>query len=228
MSRQPKARTKVLEAARKIVQESGAGALTFDELSRVSGVTRGGITYHFPTKDALLRGLLEHDMEQWQDSEEACTPKDCPCPQRAELIGFIRSHTSRDENRRRFVAGMLSAAVHEPELLDACRAEIRDRFAGQKWDEAGLRAYLLRSAAIGMFWDEVFQFDHLPPKARKDLIALMERLAEEWTSADAATASAPVTPKPPPQAKAGRAAPPAGARPARTPNTDSHPTKNKH
>ena len=63
MSRQPKARTKVLEAARKIVQESGAGALTFDELSRVSGVTRGGITYHFPTKDALLRGLLEHDME---------------------------------------------------------------------------------------------------------------------------------------------------------------------
>lgn len=196
MSRQPKARTKVLLAARKIVQESGAGALTFDELSRVSGVTRGGITYHFPTKDALLRGLLEHDMEQWQASEAACTPKDCPCPQRAELIGFIRSHTSRDDNRRRFVAGMLSAAVHEPELLDACRTEIRARFAGQTWDEAGLRAYLLRSAAIGMFWDEVFQFDHLPAKARKDLVALMERLAEEWSGPEQ-TGPAPSTPKPP-------------------------------
>ncbi len=180
MPRLPRAKAKILAAARDIVESAGAGALTFEELSRVSGVTRGGITYHFPTKDALLRGLLDHDMAQWERSEAELTPCDVACPQLSELIGFIRSHTSDDDSRRRFVAGMLSAAVHQPELLDGCREEIRLRYADTDWSDAALRRHVLRLAAVGMFWDEIFQFQPLPPAARAKFVALLERLAHEW------------------------------------------------
>lgn len=180
MSRLPKAKRKILDAARDIVEHSGAGALTFDELARVSGITRGGITYHFPTKDALLLGLLDRDMEQWQESEAACTPTDLSCPRQCELIGFIRSHTSEDDSRRRFVAGMLSAAVHHPALLDGCREEIRAQYRAATWDEAELRAHVLRLAACGLFWDEVFQFNSLPAETRRRFTELLERLALEW------------------------------------------------
>jgi AcrR family transcriptional regulator len=158
--------------------------LTFEELAKVSGVTRGGITYHFPTKDALLRGLLDEDMAQWKSSEAELTAKNCECPRLTDLLGFIRSHTSQDDDRRRFVAGMLSAAVHQPELLEGCREEMRERYGSETWDEASLRAYLLRMAAVGMFWDDVFQFQHMPAQARSDLVALLERLAAEWTAND--------------------------------------------
>lgn len=180
MSRLPRAKSKILKAAREIVERSGAGALTFDELARVSGVTRGGITYHFPTKDALLQGLLAHDMEQWKASEAALAPTDMACPRQCELLGFIRSHTSEDDSRRRFVAGMLSAAVHQPELLNGCREEILQRYAGARWDEPELRAHVLRLAAVGLFWDEIFQFQSMPSAVRSRFTALLERLAHEW------------------------------------------------
>jgi len=181
MPRQPLARIQILKAAREIVESSGAGALTFDELTRVSGVTRGGITYHFPTKDALLRALLEHDMQEWERCEAELKPCDAACARYAELVAHIRSHTSEDEGRRRFVAGMLSAAVHQPELLEPCRAEIRERLATETWDERGLRLHLLRLAASGLFWEELFEMNPMPKQARADLVALLERLAHEWT-----------------------------------------------
>lgn len=180
MPRLPRAKAKILAAAREIVEREGAGALTFEELARVSGVTRGGITYHFPTKDALLKALLDHDMDQWRASEQALRPKDEVCAGLCDLIGFIRSHTSDDDSRRRFVTGMLSAAVHQPELLDGCREEIRQRYAGSAWDEPTLRAHVLRLAAVGLFWDEVFGFRSMPPAARSEFVALLERLAREW------------------------------------------------
>lgn len=181
MTRPPKAKSLILKAAREIVETRGAGALTFDELSKVSGVTRGGITYHFPTKDALLQALLDHDMQQWRAGEQALAPKEVACPRQCELIGFLRTHTSEDDSRRRFVTGMLSAAVHQPELLDPCRREVLQRYAGRDWDEAELRAHVLRLAAVGLFWDEVFGFQPLTPEARARFVALLERLAREWT-----------------------------------------------
>jgi AcrR family transcriptional regulator len=181
VTRKPLARDKIIHAARRIVEARGAAHLTFDELSVESGVTRGGITYHFPTKDALLQGLLEHDMAQWKLSESQLAPSDVACPQLCDLVGFIRSHTSQDESRRRFVAGMLSAAVHQPELLDSCREEARQRFGHLEWDDSELRAQVLRQAAVGLFWDELFGFQLMPPEARARFVALLERLAEEWS-----------------------------------------------
>lgn len=66
MTRPPHARTAVIAAAEAVVKEIGAANLTFDELVRRSGITRGGITYHFPTKDALLQALVQNDLEQWR------------------------------------------------------------------------------------------------------------------------------------------------------------------
>ena len=183
MPRLPRAKAKVLAAAREIVERDGAGALTFEELARVSGVTRGGITYHFPTKDALLQELLTHDMAQWKESEAACTPSDLSCPRQCELIGFIRSHTSEDEIRKRFVAGMLSAAVHQPDLLDGCREEIAQRYRHATWNDTELRAQVLRLAAVGLFWDEVFQFQSMPNEVRRRFTDLLEQLARDWVTA---------------------------------------------
>ena len=90
MGRLPKARQVILDAARHIVRERGAGSLTYEELVKQSGLTRGGITYHFPTKDVLLRELVSCDIEQWRELEEQLKPK-LDNAEAAELIAYIRS-----------------------------------------------------------------------------------------------------------------------------------------
>lgn len=191
MARLPKARLKVLDAAERVVRERGAGALTFDEVAAASGVTRGGITYHFPTKEDLLRALVERDRQRWEQTiaEQRC---DHACPRTADLVAYLRSATGHDAEHKRFVSGMLSAVAHDPGLLDSCRDFYRAQIATARWTDLELRRLMLRLAADGLFWMETFGFVELPPAARARLVATMESLAAEWASAAApAAAKAP-------------------------------------
>jgi len=49
----------MLNAAEAIVLENGARHLTLDAVASRAGVRKGGLLYHFPTKEALLRAMLE-------------------------------------------------------------------------------------------------------------------------------------------------------------------------
>ena len=179
MSRPPHARTRILDAARHIVMDRGAGALTYDELVGASGVTRGGITYHFATKQDLLRALIEHDLEHWDAAEAEHRPADEP-DALADLLAFLRVHTAPDTERRRFVSGMVGAAMHDPSVLEPARAHEASRFAATEWTDAALREQLLRLAAMGMFWADFFGCPELPEALKEQLRELMERLAREW------------------------------------------------
>lgn len=181
MGRAPKARQAILNAARRIVMEHGAGRLTYAELEQQSGVSRGGITYHFATKAVLLRALIESDVAQWCDLEAQHRP-DEPNAEAADLLAYIRAHTARNEERRRFVTGMLSAAALDHSLLEPVREFTERRCCDRQWDERQLRQQLLRLASEGLFWSELFGCGELPPGIRQRLVALMEGLAGEWTA----------------------------------------------
>lgn len=184
MGRLPLAPERILAAARQIVERDGAGALTFDELVKESGITRGGITYHYPTKEDLLRSLLEADSRRWDDAEVALTPGDCD-PETARLLGFIRTLTAQNESHRRFLCGMLSAATLDPSLMDPCRQELRERLGRKQWTERDLRQHLVHLAAEGLMWQELFQMYSMPAAARVRLVALMEELARQWGAGQA-------------------------------------------
>ena len=178
MTRPPKAREQVLEAARRIVETRGAGHLTFDELAAESGVTRGGITYHFPTKEALLKGLIEADIADWERTAAPLTSV-CGRPPTAGLMGQIRCNLDPlDAGHKRFVSGLMGAAMTDPSLLDPIREHQRRKFAEWRWDDADVMRYLMLLAAEGVFWQDFFELNPLPPEVRARLTALIERLAQ--------------------------------------------------
>jgi AcrR family transcriptional regulator len=181
MPRTPKARAKILEAAERVVRERGAGALTFEEVVAASGVTRGGITYHFPTKEELLRALVERDRALWEQTL-AQHRAACECPYSADVVAYIRSSTGHDEDHRRFVSGMLGAVAHDPSLLASCRELYRAQLGSARWTDAELRRLMLRLAADGLFWMETFGFLELPATVRSRYVELLESLAAAWSA----------------------------------------------
>lgn len=176
MTRPPKARQRVLDAARRIVEARGAGRLTFEMLAEESGVTRGGITYHFPTKETLLKALIEADIADWAiASEQLGGDAGLDCPKACRMIGHVRSTLAdRDDAHKRFVAGMLSAAMVDPGLLDPVRTHFAAEFADWQWHDADLERYLLLLAADGLFWNRLLNVSPLPVEAKPRLIALIE------------------------------------------------------
>lgn len=180
VARPPKARQRVLDAAERIVKSHGAARLTYDELVHESGVSRGGITYHFPTKDGLLRALIARDLEQGK-SQEARQRAGLSAEPGAELIALIRTWGTPDSDRKRFVAGMLGAVAHDPGLLDPVRCHHQTECAARTWDAAEIQRSVLRLAAEGLFWSEFFGCSEVPAEQRDNVLARMEQLAREWS-----------------------------------------------
>jgi AcrR family transcriptional regulator len=77
MSRPPRARESVLDAFESLVIDEGERAATLDATARAAGVSKGGLLYHFASKEALVEGLLQRlralsadDIEQIKGSPE--------------------------------------------------------------------------------------------------------------------------------------------------------------
>lgn len=58
--RPPAARAKLLDAFVTILVEQGERAATLEAVATAAGVSKGGLLYHFGSKDALVDALLEH------------------------------------------------------------------------------------------------------------------------------------------------------------------------
>lgn len=63
-------RLKIIEATMKTLQEKGVQALTLDEVAQQAEVSKGGLLYHFKSKEDLLKGAIlaqqEHDLLRYE------------------------------------------------------------------------------------------------------------------------------------------------------------------
>jgi AcrR family transcriptional regulator len=59
VSKAEHSRTKILAAAMAVMERDGARALTLDKVAREAGVSKGGLTHHFKSKQELFLGLFD-------------------------------------------------------------------------------------------------------------------------------------------------------------------------
>lgn len=52
-------RDKLLDAAAELILSRGAQSLTLDAVAAEAGVSKGGLLYHFPSKKALVAGMMD-------------------------------------------------------------------------------------------------------------------------------------------------------------------------
>lgn len=54
----------IIDAAMAIVRDQGVAKLTLDEAAKVAGISKGGVLYHFKSKDDLIRGMVQRLIDQ--------------------------------------------------------------------------------------------------------------------------------------------------------------------
>jgi AcrR family transcriptional regulator len=125
MARKPVARDAVLDAFEGLLIDVGERAATLDAVAKRAGVSKGGLLYHFPSKEALITGVLERlDLLAAEDLAQMAV-----APEGAAAY-FIRSSLWSDTPMdRSFVAAT--------RLAEAAQEEARRRFAAiqQRWLE---------------------------------------------------------------------------------------------
>jgi len=61
----PDTKTRILEAASRVVQKSGVAHMTLEEVAAEAKVSKGGLLYHFSSKEALIKGLVDEYIAQF-------------------------------------------------------------------------------------------------------------------------------------------------------------------
>ncbi len=110
-------REHILEAADRIARESGPANLALDAVAASAGVSKGGLLYHFPNKQALLTALVDRHLQRFE-SEMAER-----CETARGSSGHLQAYldASLEDCRQMPATGALAAMVQMPELLGPVR-----------------------------------------------------------------------------------------------------------
>lgn len=121
--------TRILDAAEMIVIARGVAALTLEAAAREARVSKGGLLYHFASKEALLEALLRRLSAFIAQEFTDCVAAQPEGPGRVARAmlewGFGEGELACNERHERAGAVFLAAFHHDPRLL----APIRDVIA---------------------------------------------------------------------------------------------------
>lgn len=163
-------REAILDAAEALIRESGVNRMTLDAVAARAGLSKGGLLYNFPSKDALLRGMIERFVETLN------APSEGPVAARVAEVR-LQKLASQPEDQRASNS-MLAAIVENPSLLDPIRAAhagIWNEIKAEGRDPvASLIAWL---ATEGLCFFEMFATSPLDPSERETVIGKIRALA---------------------------------------------------
>lgn len=114
-------RDRIIAAAIAVAKESGAGRLSLDAIAKRAGVSKGGLLYHFPKKDALMRALVEHHLTGVDTAIREASEQGQPNAVARAFVEVYREHVHCQPPRP---SGVLAALAENPHLLDPVRAHV--------------------------------------------------------------------------------------------------------
>lgn len=81
-------KSEILKAALELIRRSGAPSLTIDAVAVEAGFSKGGVLYNFPTKDALITGMVTFLAREFEGEVAAARARNLAsnCPTLAAMI----------------------------------------------------------------------------------------------------------------------------------------------
>lgn len=179
MSNRPTSRGRILAAAADLARETGPGSLSLDAVAARAGVSKGGLLYNFPSKAALLKGLVEEHLAGIDTALDQAT--EAAGGDAAGLVAaYLRLslHECRDVGNA--AAWLLTAVAEDPDFMQPIqdyKRRLLDRLLAEAPDRASLLILFL--ALEGLRSLTLFRLDVLSDDERE---AALARLAAMVTA----------------------------------------------
>ncbi|CAD6008144.1 Transcriptional regulator, TetR family [Agreia sp. COWG] len=169
-------RSDILDAALRVVDAVGGADITYQSVATEAGLTKAGLMYHFPTRDAMMIAVIEHVIGRWQ--RELLETLDGPLEQStlAERVhAFVLFASAGGVTQGEFV--VFSEAVRRPTLSAPWLSYLRTWFGfGDEADSTTL--LLVWLAANGLWIAEATEILTLEPARREALVSRLVELVE--------------------------------------------------
>lgn len=170
-----------MDAAEAVVANTGVANMTFDEVARAANISKGGVLYHFPSKEALTEAMIERFIDKFDAAvAEAARKDDNPLGRdiRAYVRATIGEPPLTGDTFDRANGAITAALANFPERLEPVRRQsARTQEKIQDSDLDPVFATIIRLAIDGMWLAENFNLMRFDPALKT---AVGDRLLA-WT-----------------------------------------------
>jgi AcrR family transcriptional regulator len=143
-------RDRILEAGYAVAGQSGVAAVTLDAVANRAGVSKGGLLYHFPSKEALVRGMVDGLCRTFADLADAAASADA-VPVGRSARAYLAASAGELWQSSRWLA-LVGALITDPDLLDSWRAWVASgRVADEAENADSVATAIVRLAADGLW-----------------------------------------------------------------------------
>ncbi len=178
MSRKFSAREAILDAAEAVMAKAGTAHLTLDAVAAAARVSKGGLLYHFPSKESLLQEMVARLLRRVDEDEGRFRTK-LAGDAAADLQAHILAGFLKDQSQPQVAAALLAAGANDPKLLQPVR-----RWHGRNFQTMArtkhhpIRAAVIMMAMDGLWLNELLQTSPLNARERKQLMKELIALAK--------------------------------------------------
>ena len=178
MSR-PARRDHLLAAAERIVRRDGVGRLTLDAVAEAAGTSKGGLLYHFASREALITAMVERQVASFSATLDAAMAAD-PEPRGRWTRAYVRATASPEgpTEDAATATALLAAMASNPALADPLREQYaawRERVADDGLPEAD--AMIVALAADGLWMADLLGFASPTGDRRARILARLAEMA---------------------------------------------------
>ncbi|MBM7049974.1 MULTISPECIES: TetR/AcrR family transcriptional regulator [Rhizobium] len=169
-------RQQLLEVAARLASEKGMTAVTLDAVSGASGISKGGLLHHFPSKNMLLEALFDSLIERLDAAIEEAMRAD-PLPHGRFTRGYLHACLAlRDQPQgTKDWAQVTMVLLSEPQLRQRWRDWVRERSEEYVGTDSSADAAIVRLATDGIWLADLLGSHDMDESARHRLV---ERLIE--------------------------------------------------
>jgi len=174
------ARARILEAAERVVSEVGAARLTLDGVAHTAGVSKGGLLYHFPSKESLLVALAQRYVDSMEHCIGAAKSAMSDSVAGRDLKACVLGVLGNDPRSKAMGPALLAAAANDLTLLEVIRARIADyttEIAASNADFA--LAAIVTLAVDGLKFRESLRISSFTDEQREQIVNQLLKIAEE-------------------------------------------------
>jgi AcrR family transcriptional regulator len=168
-------KVRLLQAAVAVMTRDGFAALTLDSVASEARVSKGGLLYHFESKEALVAAMVEHLISDFEHAHAEALSKEVERPGRWTRA-YVKATLAGGDSGADMTSGLVAATALNPALLDP----LRDRYT--QWNERlqkdqleGVDAQVVRLAVDGLWLCSLLNLG-VPSSAQQRQIA--KRLLE--------------------------------------------------
>ena len=170
-------RDRILQAATEVIKQEGVSSLTLDKVAAQAGVSKGGLLYHFGSKDALVIGLLNQVMGVL-DNELNVLAEGIDARRGAFALAYLDYVREPTQAATDTAVSILAAAAVDDDLLDSTRATF-ELWQDRLRHDDGLDdvvALLARIVGDGLWLIDLFGLAPPTAEERRKVIDLVSNL----------------------------------------------------